>query len=1018
MKTFCGLVLLAAFFSAAAMPEPALYDGFENRTAGKSSNVGFSAGKKGRGAYFSIRKHSFVKYDGKFIDPDAGTVSVWVKPDLPLVRDSQRTILNIGGPAKELQGVNIAFDGRSLIFPYMRISAPAWKSDRWNHIAYTWKLVRNSKKSFPFQYEITAYINGRGAAKRMVNVRPVPASVITLGAYPVPEYGRPQLFELDGALDEFRLYRQCLTPAEIAFLAGEKTAYPAPVEKVSVPVRKTGGVKPFVLSGTQGSVTLDKKTYIEIIIAQKPEKNEVTAAYDLRTHLLKITGGRISVRKTQTPGRAFRIFIGKAAGLKEKFAHDEIFISITSDRCILAGDAENGALNAVYSLLEHAGFRWFDAGKDGGFVPAGKSVELPVGKWRYVPFFAMRRIQLSAPYDYLKGLRSRDLDEWGRRNKLDLGNYAKFHKMVAPHLDRIIPESMFASHPEYFGMDDRGIRDVPSRNKLNPCTGNPDVVRLFQQKAIELLRKDRRAQYFSIEPIDGGGWCLCEKCRKLDAAPENYTDRVITLANQITEALEKAFPGEGKAARFFAYQGYVNLPVRTRARGNLQVEVTRGAPELVAGWAKYVSNLQRWDYNGWFTFKWGPMPLSLMPEKIRLARENHYRGGYFDEGVASVLSLGQPFYYIESKLMWDPDYDLELLLDDFFEKYYGKAGIPMRKCFDLIERETLRRKSSEELFTEYGRIIFQPYIYDHEMWDECISLCREALKLAGNDPVIRRRVELTMMTYLFAGVAGDALIAGQYAADKDHAFHKYIDSRKKENSAKLLEAVKLAKKLGVEKVRGNCEPGNLEAVIASWAYPLKIDIAPFYEIFYPSAAKKKAVTEKKGEWKMVFSDDFSRKDLGNDWKIIHGNWKIANGVLSGRGDAVYINKKFPGDQRLCFDAWVEKGNAACDLDGILCDNSMARYGNSGYLFAFGTYGNNFSRINREKVQVLRIARPVIEPGRRHHIVCERSGNVLSWHIDGRLVAQYRETFRVLEGEYIGLYTDAGAFFDNVKVYTR
>ena len=114
---------------------------------------------------------------------------------------------------------------------------------------------------------------------------------------------------------------------------------------------------------------------------------------------------------------------------------------------------------------------------------------------------------------------------------------------------------------------------------------------------------------------------ICENCKKLDYVPGNYTDRVMTLANQITLSLEKAFPNQGKAARFFAYQGYVNLPVKTKAVGNLQVEVTRGAPYLVTNWAKYVKNLQRWDYNGWFSFKWGVLPTFMLQEKIRLAKE-------------------------------------------------------------------------------------------------------------------------------------------------------------------------------------------------------------------------------------------------------------------------------------------------------------------------------------------------------------------------------------------------------------
>ena len=1011
------LCLFSAGLFAAALPAPVLRESFEGATSGKFAGIVYTAGKKGRGAHFSVNRHSHIKLDGKKINGDRGTVSVWVKPDWPLKRGNMRVLLNIGGPAKELQGVNFAIDGDNLTVPGLRINQLNWKKNVWNHIAYTWKL-NQSDKNFPFRYEIAVYVNGKGRAKRIINFRPVPASIITLGAYPVPEYGRPQLFELEGTLDEFSLFDKALEPEEIAVLAGVKKAVAPMTEKTHVQKMKTGRVKPFVLEGKGGFVTLDKKTYIEIILPAKPLSSEVAAAYDLRSHLQEITGGRISVRKNLTSQKGYRIFIGSAAGLKEKFSHDEIYIEINQNKCILAGDRENGAAHAIYSLLEHIGFRWFDTGKEGRFVPVQKKIVLPLGKWRYTPLFAMRRIQLSAPYDYKDKLKVRDLDEWGRRNKLDLGNYARFHKMVAPHLEKIIPESMFSTHPEYFGMDDSGKRDVPGRNRINPCTSNPDVIRLFQQKAVELLKKTPWAQYFSIEPIDGGGWCLCRNCRKLDVVSENYTDRVITLANQITEALEKAFPGEGKAARFFAYQGYVNLPARTRAKGNLQVEVTRGAPELVSGWAKYVKNLQRWDYNGWFTFKWGPMPLSVMPEKIIMAKEYHYSGGYFDEGVASVLSLGQPFYYIESKLMWNPDYDLKLLLDDFFSKYYGKTAAPMRQCFELIEKETFRSKSREDMFTEYNRNIFQPYIYSPALWEKCLKLCAEAEKTAAGNPVILRRIKLTEMTYLFADVARDALIAKQYASEKNHPFHSYIKRKSKINAARLLKAVKLARTLGVSKVRGNCEPGNLEAIIAAWAYPLQINIAPFYEIFYPSSPRKTVSNNNKGAWKLVFEDNFNRKDLGKNWKIIHGNWKIENNSLSGRGDAIYINKKFPGDQKLCFEARIAPGGTACDLDGILADKKMERYGNSGYLFAFGTYGNNFSKINREKVQILRIASPVIQPGKTHRIVCEKSGNLLRWSIDGKVVAEYREGFRTLDGEFIGFYTDAGGVFDNVKVYTR
>ena len=577
----------------------------------------------------------------------------------------------------------------------------------------------------------------------------------------------------------------------------------------------------------------------------------------------------------------------------------------------------------------------------------------------------------------------------------------KFGNLVARRIDKLIGRN-------------RVVLAVSNCNQHGVCASL--YVKRIADHAISLLKKNPAALYFSIEPIDGGGWCLCRQCRKLDVVSGNYTDRVIALANQLTAEIEKAFPGENKAARFVAYQGYVNVPEKAVAEGNLQVEVTRGTPELIAAWAKYVKNLQRWDYNGWFSFKWGPMPLSLLPEKIKLLKDNNYTGGYFDEGVASALSLGQPFYYIEAKLMWEPDADLDILLDDFFTNFYGKAAVMMRKCFDLLEDETRRCKGSEDITTEYNRNIFQPYIYPPAMWSKLLAWSKEAMQSVQDDPVRLNRVRTARMTYLLADVARDALIAAQYAADKKHPFHDYIRSRREINSRQLLEAVKLAGILGITKVRGNCEPGTPEALVAAWSYLLQIDITPFAEVFYPSV--KSGAVRKKSPWKQVFQDDFERAELGSMWKIIRGNWRIVNGALSGRGDAIYINCRFPGDQKLEFDAWVNPDQSPCDLDGILGDEAMSAYGNQGYLFAFGTFGNNFSKINRNKTQIVRIPSLVITPGKKHHIVCEKSGDSLKWEIDGKCVVSYKEPFQALTGCYIGFYIDSAGQIDNVKVYTR
>ena len=146
---FSGGCILA--LGAAELPVPVMCENFDGKSSGVSSQIEYQKGKEGRAAHFSVKRHSYIKFDGKKINGDEGTISIWFKPDLPLKRGNLRTILNIGGPAKELQGVNFAIDNNALCVPYMRIENINLRENAWNHVAYTWKLNKEDK-NFPFRF--------------------------------------------------------------------------------------------------------------------------------------------------------------------------------------------------------------------------------------------------------------------------------------------------------------------------------------------------------------------------------------------------------------------------------------------------------------------------------------------------------------------------------------------------------------------------------------------------------------------------------------------------------------------------------------------------------------------------------------------------------------------------------------------------------------------------------------------------------------------------------------------------
>jgi hypothetical protein len=180
---------------------------------------------------------------------------------------------------------------------------------------------------------------------------------------------------------------------------------------------------------------------------------------------------------------------------------------------------------------------------------------------------------------------------------------------------------------------------------------------------------------------------------------------------------------------------------------------------------------------------------------------------------------------------------------------------------------------------------------------------------------------------------------------------------------------------------------------------------------------KSAPKTEKGHWRLVFQDSFDRLNIGDKWKIADGNFEIKNNSLCGRGE-IFISAKFPGDQKLEFTGWVEKGKPACDISAMMAVKRICKNGyKNGYFFGFGNRGNVRNILMKDAAVIFKINAPMIELGKKHKIVCEKEGRVLKWWIDGKRIMMMKD-FTPLSGKRIGLYIYVDSFIDDVKVYSK
>lgn len=187
---------------------------------------------------------------------------------------------------------------------------------------------------------------------------------------------------------------------------------------------------------------------------------------------------------------------------------------------------------------------------------------------------------------------------------------------------------------------------------------------------------------------------------------------------------------------------------------------------------------------------------------------------------------------------------------------------------------------------------------------------------------------------------------------------------------------------------------------------------------------EKVISENSGNFILVFEDKFDQEENTN-WIVKSGNWAMENEELSGEknqctGMWVILEKKFPGDVILEFDARTDENNPST---GIECTIGTDYNVDIGYTFAFGGNSNTKTSILRNNYFMNENKNELVKPGKTYHIKAQRIGQDISLFVDGKRVAHYKDSNPLQGNTYasVGLKSVWGrphVHFDNVKVYTN
>ncbi|HRU04932.1 MAG TPA: DUF4838 domain-containing protein [Candidatus Brocadiia bacterium] len=472
---------------------------------------------------------------------------------------------------------------------------------------------------------------------------------------------------------------------------------------------------------------------------------------------------------------------------------------------LLGGPAEEpghtdpyGARYAAIELLERLGVRYLWPGEEGRVVPKLATVDAPALDIACTPQVKARGMRWARLGDRGQmGLDRLNMSQkdWQRAYDAAEQSAAGVSWSEWQRLGGSMPSFGHAGgglrdaarylkeRPEWFALQADGTRDQGGDPRFRLCKSNPDLIEHVAQDIIERVKADASITLVSLDSNDGGGntgWCLCDKCRALDApngpkitmttfgarvSPDkparkreqiecvSLTDRLVFYWNSIAERVVKVHPN--LLFGVSAYSVFSNPPVQRKLHPNL---VLRYVPSDMKRW-------QGWQAAGARRIYWRPNILLMNRRHGKLCSivgqlaENmsaFAKAGMFQTDFDSIFhnwsTMGLS-YYAAARLNWRPDLTAGEIIADYARAGFGAGAQSVQRYFERVEAITRGGGADEEEITgaavKASHETAADYCYTPAVAKELHGLLNDAAAAAKDDAGVQKRIAFLRLGLLF-----------------------------------------------------------------------------------------------------------------------------------------------------------------------------------------------------------------------------------------------------------------------------
>ncbi|MFN0196422.1 MAG: DUF4838 domain-containing protein [Planctomycetaceae bacterium] len=385
-----------------------------------------------------------------------------------------------------------------------------------------------------------------------------------------------------------------------------------------------------------------------------------------------------------------------AEGFAIKTTAEYVFI-VGNDGTLPDTGISDGTAWGVIDFLERlVGVRWYYPTELGQSVLPQENLAIEPISYADAPAFRKREIwppygnpwngsgtQLMPVQNFL-----RSADSWPYKLRVHSPDWSKVTEYVE-------------QRPEVFQLRSDGTRD-----NLMLCYGDPRTLTTYMENIDRHAKGETpvhlgiTGKTVTVSPADAEIACYCDHCRKLwneDGGQYGSASKIVaTFVAELGKALAEKHPDY--TVLYLPYLNYTSAVDDLKLPGNVEIQLC-GMPglaqykeptiaaeeqETIDRWiASSGRKIQNWHYSCWpedrtpaaYLF---PHTIADFYRRNRDKTVGTFINGTYDHWPRQHLSL-----YCWMKVLWNPDIDVDAVIDEYCRRMYGPAAETMRELTRL-----------------------------------------------------------------------------------------------------------------------------------------------------------------------------------------------------------------------------------------------------------------------------------------------------------------------------------------------